>query len=840
MHAAAELLRHLTQRLKLVQKLRQQLATEPALLDLAKAAKLLTDVNSISKEADLAGLAAAEADDAFLQAAAAQIQDQAQAFLIDGMESLSQAKVGSALQVFFNLEQLQQAVDAVLSQHLHELERCFKQSLDSRHLSMSSGAAPGAAAAAAGGAGPGGPGGARGLVLPAPGAAGSWQDKLWQSLRSACDCLANGCLAVWHLQRVVAKKRDPLSHVLFLDELCPPGQPLLTEKYWADALRVIGDAFAAAARPSKGGFVRDALGASYPRLLTLLEGAFARIQSESRLKGVPPAAQPDQLAALLDASGPFRDAYLAACLGRMQDAVAAAFPGSARVLPSPADVQKCIGLLHEELKAAGSSAHLAGLVGSAVGKALRLVAEKAEYMAAAGPELRQVRLKQLNVIAISAVGKALRLVAEKAEYMAAAGPELRQVRLKQLNVIAISAVGKVLRLVAEKAEYMAAAGPELRQVRLKQLNVIAISAVGKALRLVAEKAEYMAAAGPELRQVSLGPGAGGGANAAQVRNIALCSQLQEVHRSLVTLLPRLPAPATAALQTPLEALQATAIDTVSPIFKAAMEVFEAHIMALYMSPIFKAAMEVFEAHIMAMHKQRWGPAAAAAAAATGADGAAEQGRASDSDAGMGGVIETSAYVSELANAIAVFRSEFLAKFIPAPSPNVPSVGSTLAEVAAGRLLMLWVRQACLLRALSQNSKLVLAKDLGEVQLVVGQGLFPLEALGPAHRCLRAFRALLFAEHSSLPGAACLKDLPASLVLHHCFSRLPPSIQSPAELSGMAPQQYSKWLDQHSSADVAARVAAALQAARGEAAAVAAADAGKAAVLAVMRQLCGVE
>lgn len=82
MHAAAELLRHLTQRLKLVQKLRQQLATEPALLDLAKAAKLLTDVNSISKEADLAGLAAAEADDTFLQAAAAQIQDQAQVSIV--------------------------------------------------------------------------------------------------------------------------------------------------------------------------------------------------------------------------------------------------------------------------------------------------------------------------------------------------------------------------------------------------------------------------------------------------------------------------------------------------------------------------------------------------------------------------------------------------------------------------------------------------------------------------------------------------------------------------------------------------------------------------------------
>jgi hypothetical protein len=52
----------------------------------------------------------------------------------------------------------------------------------------------------------------------------------------------------------------------------------------ADALRVIGDAFAAAARPSKGGFVRDALSSSYPRLVSLLEGAFARIQTESRLK----------------------------------------------------------------------------------------------------------------------------------------------------------------------------------------------------------------------------------------------------------------------------------------------------------------------------------------------------------------------------------------------------------------------------------------------------------------------------------------------------------------------------------------------------------------------------
>jgi hypothetical protein len=63
-------------------------------------------------------------------------------------------------------------------------------------------------------------------------------------------------------------------------------------------------------------------------------------------------------------------------------------------------------------------------------------------------------------------------------------------------------------------------------------------------------------------------------------------------------------------------------------------------------------MELFEAHIMAMHKQRWGPAAAAAT--VGPDGAAVQ-QQGDDDGSMAGVIETSPYVSELANAIAVFR-----------------------------------------------------------------------------------------------------------------------------------------------------------------------------------------
>jgi hypothetical protein len=77
-HATIETLRHLIQRLKLVQKLKQQMMTGPAVLDLAKAAKLLTDTHAVSKEVDLEGIHAAEADNEFLKTVATQIQDQAQ------------------------------------------------------------------------------------------------------------------------------------------------------------------------------------------------------------------------------------------------------------------------------------------------------------------------------------------------------------------------------------------------------------------------------------------------------------------------------------------------------------------------------------------------------------------------------------------------------------------------------------------------------------------------------------------------------------------------------------------------------------------------------------------
>lgn len=61
------------------------------------------------------------------------------------------------------------------------------------------------------------------------------------------------------------------------------------------------------------------------------------------VQGVLPAVTGDQLPRLLACAAPFETAFRTHCLGRMSEAVAPAFPGGQRSLPSPADVQKCIG-----------------------------------------------------------------------------------------------------------------------------------------------------------------------------------------------------------------------------------------------------------------------------------------------------------------------------------------------------------------------------------------------------------------------------------------------------------------------------------------------------------------
>ena len=119
------------------------------------------------------------------------------------------------------------------------------------------------------------------------------------------------------------------------------GSGNLLDTFW----QVVSDSLAKAIQQvmARGGLVRDALAHSYPSLSDLLEGMFDRVARDTEFQSTACAASTAHRAAIAAAVAPFQDAFLSAGLARMHEAVNNLYPATSRSLPSPADVQKCIG-----------------------------------------------------------------------------------------------------------------------------------------------------------------------------------------------------------------------------------------------------------------------------------------------------------------------------------------------------------------------------------------------------------------------------------------------------------------------------------------------------------------
>eukprot|EP00959_Pyramimonas_sp_CCMP1952_P247407 5171981-Pyramimonas_sp.AAC.1 len=342
----------------------------------------------LKAEADLRGVDVLDVEEQWLATVGKNIRDKAEVLLKQGMQSLSQAEVGSVLQVYYNLNELGPAVSDLQSKYISTL---------SAHMAMSLEPAKISAVSAAGGTGPGNR--QTGLAKGAQaGGAQRWQQALWQQLSSCMDALHAPIIAMWHLQRVLAKKRDPIIHVCFLDFLLEDmegedqSQCMLADRVWAEVVQVLtttlNNAFAS------GSGVKEALVLGYPRLASLLDATFARIARDTDVKGVPPAIHKESLEQLHQAAAVFQKAYLERTRRRLMDAVKGLFTiggrGSSNVVAGPSEVAKVARTLKEELDSAQGDARVTDLIASVAAQAIRLIGEKCEDLIAGGPDAHQV------------------------------------------------------------------------------------------------------------------------------------------------------------------------------------------------------------------------------------------------------------------------------------------------------------------------------------------------------------------------------------------------------------------------------------------------------------------
>lgn len=402
LHAVVALLRRATRALKLAAKLREHLPAaakgeEDAGVaggprpDLPKAAQLVAEVAELLADTDVAAVDAVAAQQSFLDAAAARVHAQATASLRSGMETLSQAEVGQALQVYFNLGEMPEAVAELTRRYTVQVSQAVAGALD-------------ATAIASGGGGTGGGGLGRRAASTA-----QWREALWARLSASMDDMYAAVVAMWHLQRVAAKKRDPISHACFADVLAPATTdgsppPQLAERFWRAFCETVGQHMANAHRSA--GFIRDALSEGYPRLAALFDGMLERLERDTDVRGVAPAVPPGGRAQLALALAPFRDAFAQSAAERYEALVSAAFARGAA--PSRAAAAKLVaGIKGEVARAqggvagghagtvgeaggAGRDADMAVLVAAPLSQALYQLTERVEYHLSTGGETKQV------------------------------------------------------------------------------------------------------------------------------------------------------------------------------------------------------------------------------------------------------------------------------------------------------------------------------------------------------------------------------------------------------------------------------------------------------------------
>eukprot|EP00898_Chlorokybus_atmophyticus_P001187 jgi/Chlat1/2069/Chrsp17S02540 len=445
LHKTVELLRHVIRLLRLSQRLRDLLGdgVEQRTTDLAKAAQLLHDANAIHGEADLSGVEVVEAESAWLADAGRQVRQQADELFRNGMESLNQAEVGTVLQVYYNLGELNTAVTSTVSRYSSQSGKAVHAALDANALSSTTSL------------GSVGPGGVRAVGAPAFGASGKWQDTLWQRFTACTEKLHGAVVAVWHLQRVLAKKRDPITHICFLDEVVKPGEPLLTETFWRTIVDMLSRQLSRAFNESS--MIRETFVNSYPKLVALLHAMFSKIQRDTDVKGVPPGVRPEDRDALARATVPYQTAYLTQSLSRLMDIVHAMFPGGSRGVVSPELLRKFLNRMHEEVDAVIAEPALTVLVVQGISKALFNTAQKAEYQIATGPESRQVSAaisasQQRNIALCNHMQEVYISASELAARLPEQAADALSVALENIYSIAEDAVTPLFRAMIERLE----------------------------------------------------------------------------------------------------------------------------------------------------------------------------------------------------------------------------------------------------------------------------------------------------------------------------------------------------------------------------------------------------
>uniref|UniRef100_A0A2K6TIK2 Conserved oligomeric Golgi complex subunit 5 n=1 Tax=Saimiri boliviensis boliviensis TaxID=39432 RepID=A0A2K6TIK2_SAIBB len=389
LQVACDLLRRIIRILNLSKRLQGQL--QGGSREITKAAQSLNELDYLSQGIDLSGIEVIENDLLFIARARLEVENQAKRLLEQGLETQNPTQVGTALQVFHNLGTLKDTITNVVDGYCATLEENINSALDVKVLTQPSQSAL-----------RGGPGRS---TMPTPGNTAALRASLWTNMEKLMDHIYAVCGQVQHLQKVLAKKRDPVSHICFIEEIVKDGQPEIFYTFWNSVTQTLSSQFHMATNSSM--FLKQAFEGEYPKLLRLYNDLWKRLQQYGQnIQGnfnasgttdlyvdlqlmeddaqdifIPKKPDYDPEKALKDSLQPYEAAYLSKSLSRLFDPINLVFPPGGRNPPSSDELDGIIKTIASELNVAAVDTNLTLAVSKNVAKTIQLYSVKSEQLA---------------------------------------------------------------------------------------------------------------------------------------------------------------------------------------------------------------------------------------------------------------------------------------------------------------------------------------------------------------------------------------------------------------------------------------------------------------------------
>lgn len=397
---ACDLLRRVIRIIYLSKRLHSQL--QGGAREITKAAQSLNELDYICEGVDLSGVEVIEQDRRFIKQARRDVEVQAQKMLEQGMETQNPTQVATSLQVFHNLGCLQAIVEKVVKGCQDNLHKNIKSCLDVQTLSQNPSSAHGMK---------GGPGKA---AMPLTGNTAAFRATLWTNMEKLMDSIYATCAQIQHLQKVLVKKRDPVTHICFIEELSKhrDGNVSIMQDFWESVTDMLTKEFTKSAEGST--FLKQAFEGEYPKLLRLYNDLWKRLHQFSLSSTTMSTAASLTDSQIQDESGgedmfliskmekyepekalrntlaKFETAYLSKSLSRLFDPINLVFSSGSANPPTTQEVDSIVKTISSEMNVASVDVQLCITVAKNISKTVQLFCVKSEQLLSTDGEASQV------------------------------------------------------------------------------------------------------------------------------------------------------------------------------------------------------------------------------------------------------------------------------------------------------------------------------------------------------------------------------------------------------------------------------------------------------------------